>query len=149
MSARKLADLLKAARIQPAVNQVESHPFLAQARLKAFCGAHGIVLTAYSPLGSPDRPPRLIEDADPAPLHDDVVKGVAAAHGVSPAQVRRLRLTAWSWVAAVSAVESDVFAQAPLLCSHLTQLPLPCSHPTQAPLFLLPLPSPSLHLCRS
>jgi alcohol dehydrogenase (NADP+) len=94
MSAPKLADLLKGARIQPAVNQVESHPFLAQARLKAFCDAHGIVLTAYSPLGSPDRPPRLIEDADPAPLHDDVVKGVAAAHGVSPAQVRRLRAAA-------------------------------------------------------
>lgn len=32
-------------------------------------------------------PPRsLIEDGDPAPLHDEAVIAIAAAHGVSPAQ---------------------------------------------------------------
>ena len=45
------------------------------------------MLTAYSPLGSPDRPARLIEEADPAPLHDASVLAIAAKHGKEPAQV--------------------------------------------------------------
>jgi alcohol dehydrogenase (NADP+) len=87
MTAKKLAALLPHARIRPAVNQVELHPFLAQHRLKAWCDARGIVLTAYSPLGSPDRPVRLIGDTDPVPLADPTVTAIAAAHGVSPAVV--------------------------------------------------------------
>jgi diketogulonate reductase-like aldo/keto reductase len=44
-----------------------------------------------SPLGSPDRPARLVEEGDPAPLHDDTIKAIAAKHAVEPAQV----LIAW------------------------------------------------------
>lgn len=87
MSSVKLADLIASARIQPAVNQVESHPFLAQKKLKAFCDEHKILLTAYSPLGSPDRPARLQEDTDPKPLYDETITSIAAAKGVEPAQV--------------------------------------------------------------
>lgn len=75
------------ARIQPAVNQVESHPFLPQAPLLAFCAARGILLQAFSPLGSPARPARLITEGDPAPLAEPAVIAAAAKHGVSPAQV--------------------------------------------------------------
>lgn len=87
MTAKKLAALLTTARIVPAVNQVESHPFLSQSKELAWLTAKGIVLTAYSPLGSPDRPARLIEDADPTPLHDAVVGAIAAKHGVDAARV--------------------------------------------------------------
>ena len=52
-----------------------------------WCAARRIVVTAYSPLGSPDRPARLISAEDPAPLTDPVVGGIAAAHSVSPGQV--------------------------------------------------------------
>jgi alcohol dehydrogenase (NADP+) len=37
---------------QPAVLQIESHPYFSNDTLVAFCQAHGIVPTAYSPLGS-------------------------------------------------------------------------------------------------
>jgi len=87
VSAKKLAALLRDARIPPAVNQVESHPFLPQLRLKKFCDDHHIVLEAYSPLGSPDRPARLVDEADPVPLADPVVAAVAAKHGASAAAV--------------------------------------------------------------
>ncbi len=87
MTAKKLTALLATARIAPAVNQVESHPFLAQNELLAWATKRGIVITAYSPLGSPDRPARLIEEADPAPMHDETILAIAAKHGVDAARV--------------------------------------------------------------
>jgi alcohol dehydrogenase (NADP+) len=87
MTAAKLSGLLASARIPPAVNQVELHPFLAQNEFKAWCDRKGIVLTAYSPLGSPDRPARLVDAADPVPLSDPTVTGIAAKHNVAPAAV--------------------------------------------------------------
>jgi alcohol dehydrogenase (NADP+) len=86
-SARKLARLLESARVAPAVSQIESHPALPNAREIAWAAARGIAVTAYSPLGSPQRPARLVADGDPAPLHDAAVAAIAAKHARSPAQV--------------------------------------------------------------
>ena len=47
-----LEDLKKKWTVVPAVNQVELHPFLPQHALKEWCDEHGILLEAYSPLGS-------------------------------------------------------------------------------------------------
>lgn len=87
MTVSKLAALLPEARIKPANNQVELHPFLAQNELLAFCAANGVTVTAFSPLGSPARPVRMQLETDPAPMHDETVKAVAAAHGKNAAQV--------------------------------------------------------------
>ncbi|MFC0283617.1 aldo/keto reductase [Camelimonas abortus] len=56
-------------------NQVEFHPMLDQGRLVRACAAHGLSVTAYSPLGRG----RLLDDP--------VITQIAAAHGREPAQV--------------------------------------------------------------
>ena len=58
---------------------------LPQTRLLEHCTKHGIVLTAYSPLGSPDAAARKAED--PSLLSDATVAQIAAKHGKSPAQI--------------------------------------------------------------
>jgi len=87
MSAKKLYELLPLMTIPPAVNQVESHPCCQQKKLLAFCKSQNIILTAYSPLGSPARPDRLKAEGDPAPLYEEAVLALAAEKAVSPAQV--------------------------------------------------------------
>ena len=46
-----LLELLKTAKVKPAVNQVELHPHLSQRRLVEFCKARDIAVTGFSPLG--------------------------------------------------------------------------------------------------
>ncbi|WP_123370591.1 aldo/keto reductase [Cellulomonas sp. PhB150] len=59
----------------PVLNQIELHPYLQQRELRAFHAERGIVTQAWSPLGRG------------AVLADETIAAIAAAHGVSPAQV--------------------------------------------------------------
>ncbi len=77
--------------IVPAVNQVESHPYLAQRPLLEYCRQQQIQMTAYSPLGSVDRPDMMKRDGEPALMTDPVIVRIAERHNVSPAAV----LIAW------------------------------------------------------
>ena len=77
-----LVPLYEAARIKPAVVQVESHPYLPQTELLEFCQQKGIVLLAFAPLGHGIRP---------GPLEDPVVLAIARQTSLTPAQV----LLAW------------------------------------------------------
>jgi len=77
-----LQPIYEAAKIKPAVVQVESHPYLPQTELLEFCKQHGIVLLAFAPLGHGMRP---------GPLEDPVVVSIARQNSLTPAQV----LLAW------------------------------------------------------
>lgn len=87
-----LKEVLDNGTITPAVNQVELHPYLQQPALVDFCHNNNIHLTAYSPLGSGDRPDSMKGDNEPVLFENEVIKDIAAAKNASPAQV----LIAWS-----------------------------------------------------
>ncbi len=91
-SIKKIRHLLDEADDAPEMNQVELHPGLQQQELVDFCQSHGVHMTAYSPLGSLDRPERLIKDSNPAPMKDPAILSIAAEHDASPAQI----LIAWA-----------------------------------------------------
>lgn len=85
----QLERLLTMCTVPPAVIQVELHPYMVQTDLVEYCKSKNITLTAYSPFGSPARPPELSTgDTDPHKLLEDpVVTGIARKHRHSPAQV--------------------------------------------------------------
>ncbi|XP_066570034.1 aldo-keto reductase family 1 member B1 isoform X2 [Amia ocellicauda] len=85
----QLQRLLSVAKIPPAVNQVELHPYLVQSDLVKFCKVKNIALTAYSPFGSPGKPKEYHRGADDPGklLEDPVVNDIARKHQRTPAQV--------------------------------------------------------------
>ncbi|XP_072953958.1 NADPH-dependent aldo-keto reductase, chloroplastic-like isoform X2 [Typha angustifolia] len=81
-SSKKLGDLLAIARIPPAVNQVECHPCWNQTKLHTFCQSKGVLLSAYSPLGSPGS-----SKIRTSILTNPIVKMVADKLDKTPAQI--------------------------------------------------------------
>jgi alcohol dehydrogenase (NADP+) len=103
-SAAKLATLLEHGSIKVEVNQIELHPLLQQVALVQYCASHGIHVTAYSPLGSSDRPDFLKAADEPTLLDHPVIVSIAEAHGRTPAQV----LIAWHVNRGVSVIPKTV-----------------------------------------
>jgi 2,5-diketo-D-gluconate reductase A len=78
--AEDLSNVIDLSFFTPAINQIELHPLLNQAELRAVNAEYGIVTEAYSPLGVG----KLLENP--------TVASVAQAHGKTPAQA----LIRWS-----------------------------------------------------
>jgi diketogulonate reductase-like aldo/keto reductase len=79
-SAEDLSNLVELSYVAPAVNQIELHPLLNQAEMRAANAEHEIVTEAYGPLGVG----RLLDNP--------TVTSIAGEYGKSPAQV----LIRWS-----------------------------------------------------
>jgi diketogulonate reductase-like aldo/keto reductase len=74
----KLREVVAAARIKPAVIQIESHPYLPEWELLDFCGEHGIVIQAFAALG---------HAMEPSVLGDPVITAIAQRLHKTPAQI--------------------------------------------------------------
>lgn len=64
---------------------MECHPYLAQVELLAHCRDRGLVMTAYSPLGSPDRAWKHPEE--PVLLEEPAIGTLAKKYNKTPAQI--------------------------------------------------------------
>lgn len=84
-NSKQLERLLSVCKIKPVTNQVECHPYLNQNKLREHHKALGVVLTAYSPLGSPDRP--WAKADDPKLLDEPKLKTIADKYKKEPAQI--------------------------------------------------------------
>jgi diketogulonate reductase-like aldo/keto reductase len=79
-SMEQIDELIRSTSETPAVNQIEWSPFGWSREMIDFCGEHGIVIQAYSPLTRARR------------LDNERLRSVAARHSRTPAQV----LIRWS-----------------------------------------------------
>ena len=82
-----LQHLFDVADHAPEMNQVELHPYLQQRDLLDFCREHDLPVTAYSPLGSKDRPEGMKAEDEPLLLEDPTINEIADRHDASPGQV--------------------------------------------------------------
>ncbi len=83
-TAPMIIDLLSYAKVLPVVNQIELHPYLPQQELVEFCQRQNIVVTAYSPLGSPGN---YKSKGFPVLTEDETIIQLARNHGKSSAQI--------------------------------------------------------------
>ena len=88
----RLDEVLEGAAIAPVNDQVEMHPYLQQQGLVDHAAAKGVRITAYSPLGSNDRPEVFRQRERPVLLEDPTIAAIAERTGCTPAQV----LIAWA-----------------------------------------------------
>ncbi|MDF8263679.1 aldo/keto reductase [Luteipulveratus flavus] len=79
-----LTRLLDSAKVVPAVNQIEVHPYFAQRDVQELGAKHGILTQAWSPIGGITF---YREGEHTSTLQDPTITEIATAHGKSPAQV--------------------------------------------------------------
>ncbi|TGD20471.1 aldo/keto reductase [Levilactobacillus suantsaiihabitans] len=75
---KQLDDLLANSHVKPVIDQVETHLFWQQAKLRPYLDAHDIIHESWAPLG---------ENFGPEMMALPAVTTIAQAHGVTPAQV--------------------------------------------------------------
>ena len=85
-SKKELEDLIKVAKVKPAVHQLETHPYLQQQEFIDWHKEQGIAVTAYSPFGNQND----IYDAGKRVnilIKHPIITKIAKKHGCTGAQV--------------------------------------------------------------
>ncbi|MCB9186138.1 MAG: aldo/keto reductase [Flavobacteriales bacterium] len=100
----KLKALSEQASIIPEMNQVELHPMLHQNDLLEFCKENGVHVTAYSPLGSPDRSAGMKASDEPNLFEHPVIKELARKHNCTEAQI----MIAWAMQRGTAVIPKSV-----------------------------------------
>ncbi len=77
--AERFTEVAQAARVKPAIHQVETHPFYQEGALEGLGKEYGTVIESWFPLGGTANNSDL--------LTNEVLEGIAAKHGRSVAQV--------------------------------------------------------------
>ncbi|XP_048774354.2 aldo-keto reductase family 1 member B7-like [Ostrea edulis] len=77
--------VLQNCRIKPGNLQIEVHPYMSNKKLIDFCSANGISVTAYAPLGNPNR--TWAGDTDPIVFEEPLLKTIAEKKNKTVAQV--------------------------------------------------------------
>jgi alcohol dehydrogenase (NADP+) len=113
-SKKKLQEIVAKARINPSINQIESHPYLQLQDLIDYCASENIHVTAYSPLGSNDRAAAMKREEEVPILEDTTIAAIAKKYStpndtggetpVTPAQV----LLAWALARGTSVIPKSV-----------------------------------------
>lgn len=81
MSMKKLKEVLSYAKVKPAVNQVEVHPYFRNQELIEYCASEGVHVTAYSSLGTPSSAGHLVKKSAPNPSHDPIIREIGKKRG--------------------------------------------------------------------
>ncbi|WP_026540518.1 aldo/keto reductase [Paenarthrobacter nicotinovorans] len=82
-----LSQLLAAAEVVPAVNQIELHPYFTQPDVQEADEEQGILTQAWSPIGGITFYPGWGGEDRRNVMQDPAVAGIGQAHGKTPAQV--------------------------------------------------------------
>src|SRR5438045_2262649 len=85
-SRKELEDLLKTAKVRPAVHQIETHPYLQQQSFLDWHKQQGIGVTAYSPLGNQNDVYDAGKKLDKL-IETPTITKIAKKHGASGNQV--------------------------------------------------------------
>ena len=80
-----MEDVLKNCKVKPVVNQVEAHIYFQNSELIKYCQSNEIAVTAYGPIGAPNRTP--INPEDPVLLEDPLVLKLAEKYSKSAGQI--------------------------------------------------------------
>jgi len=103
-SINKLTALAAESDVAPELNQIELHPFLQQKKMLDYGKRNDVLLTAYAPLGSGDRPAALKSAEEPSLLQNPIVVETGKNNHCTPAQV----LIRWAMERGTSVIPKTV-----------------------------------------
>jgi len=105
-STAAIDDLISKTGETPAVNQVESHPYLQHNKMKEYCEEKGILITAYCPLGNGNKAGEEKYKNAPHLFIDPTIKELAEKYKVTAAQI----MIGWAYQRGVSVIPKSVNA---------------------------------------